>query len=109
MHSHVYCWVTVVLIVCASICYAGTHFHRIAYIDVATDDWANYQQLFDGTYTHIITAFLVPDSAGGCDRAIPNSTVEYGGAQDAGRATFFSLQGESFNGMVEALNHHHSS
>jgi hypothetical protein len=44
----------------------------------------------------------------GCDRAIPNLTVECGGAEDAGRATFFSLQGAPIHGMVEAL-HHHSS
>src|SRR6266511_1823809 len=36
----------------------------MAYIHVAKDDWSHYQQLFDGTYTHIITAFLLPDRAG---------------------------------------------
>src|SRR5262249_11271201 len=62
MHRYVYCWVALFLHVFAALGYAGTPFHRIAYMDVATDDWANYQQLFDGTYTHLITAFLVPDS-----------------------------------------------
>jgi GH18 family chitinase len=64
MPLYVYYWIALVLHVCASMCYAGTRFHRIAYVHVATDDWAHYQQLFDGTYTHIITAFLVPDSTG---------------------------------------------
>jgi hypothetical protein len=64
MLIYVYCWIVLALSVFASICSAGPRFHRIAYIHVATDDWAQYQQLFDGTYTHIITAFLVPDSTG---------------------------------------------
>jgi Glycosyl hydrolases family 18/Cellulose binding domain len=64
MLIYVYCWVVLALHVFASICSAGPRFHRIAYIHVATDDWAQYQQLFDGTYTHLITAFLVPDSTG---------------------------------------------
>jgi glycosyl hydrolase family 18 (putative chitinase)/cellulose binding protein with CBM2 domain len=64
MLIYIYCWVVLVLHMFASLCSAGTRFHRIAYIHVATDDWAQYQQLFDGTYTHIITAFLVPDNTG---------------------------------------------
>jgi hypothetical protein len=64
MHIDIYYWVILVLSMFASVCYAGTRFHRIAYIHVATDDWAHYPQLFDGTYTHLITAFLIPDSTG---------------------------------------------
>src|SRR5215510_12049038 len=64
MPIDIYYWDILVLSMFASVCYAGTRFHRIAYIHVATDDWAHYPQLFDGTYTHLITAFLIPDSTG---------------------------------------------
>jgi cellulase/cellobiase CelA1 len=47
-----------------SICDAEMNFRRIVYIHLAKGDWAHYQQLFDGTYTHIITAFLLPDHTG---------------------------------------------
>ncbi|HEX2278530.1 MAG TPA: glycoside hydrolase family 18 protein [Candidatus Tectomicrobia bacterium] len=61
---YVYCYVALLGTLFASMCDAGTTFHRIAYINVAKNDWAQYQQLFDGTYTHIITAFLLPDPSG---------------------------------------------
>jgi hypothetical protein len=64
IHIYTYCCGALLCSLVASICAADTHFHRIAYINVAKDDWSHYQQLFDGTYTHIITAFLLPDQSG---------------------------------------------
>lgn len=64
-HVYVYCGMALLFNLFIAISYAGTPFHRIAYMHVASDDWADYPQLFDGTYTHIITAFLLPDRTGG--------------------------------------------
>ena len=64
MHTYTYGCIVLLIHLCTALCYAGTGFQRIAYINVAKDDWAHYQQLFDGTYTHIITAFLLPERTG---------------------------------------------
>jgi spore germination protein YaaH len=64
MRTNLYCSIVLLLIMSISICEADMHFRRIAYVHLAKDDWAHYQQLFDGTYTHIITAFLLPDHTG---------------------------------------------
>jgi hypothetical protein len=63
-YIYAYCGVVFLLGLFAPTCAADAHFYRIAYINVAKDDWSHYQQLFDGTYTHIITAFLLPDHRG---------------------------------------------
>jgi hypothetical protein len=63
-HIYVYGCVALLLTLFSSICSADTNFHRISYINVAKGDWSHYHQLFDGTYTHIITAFLLPDHHG---------------------------------------------
>ena len=65
MHAHTYCCIVLLCTLFTVLCYAAdTGFQRIAYINVAKDDWAHYQQLFDRTYTHIITAFLLPERTG---------------------------------------------
>ena len=61
---YAYCYAALLFNLFVSISSADMHFHRIAYINIAKDDWSHYQQLFDGTYTHIITAFLLPDHSG---------------------------------------------
>ena len=61
---YAYCCVVLLFDLFGSLCAADAYFYRIAYINVAKDDWSHYQQLFDGTYTHIITAFLLPDHRG---------------------------------------------
>ncbi len=41
-------------------------FYRMGYIDnpQVTWDWNQYNQLFNGSYTHIMVAFLIPDASG---------------------------------------------
>jgi spore germination protein YaaH len=63
-HLYFFYYIVLVFPLFVSLCHAGTLFQRIAYIHLAKDNWAAYSQLFDGTYTHIITAFLIPDQAG---------------------------------------------
>src|SRR5215510_9359302 len=103
MLIYVYCWIVLALSVFASICFAGPRFHRIAYIHVATDDWAQYQQLFDGTYTHIITAFLVPDSTGqllavDAAQSFPLSLIHK--AQAAGTQVLVAVGGASVSYQI---------
>jgi chitinase len=64
MRIYDYCCSVLLCHLFISVCAAETDFHRIAYVNVATEDWSHYQQLFNGMYTHIITAFLLPDQSG---------------------------------------------
>jgi Glycosyl hydrolases family 18/Cellulose binding domain len=78
-------------------------FHRIAYISVANEDWSQYQQLFDGTYTYIITAFLLPDQNGrlrAVDAARSFSPPLIKKAQAAGTTVLVSVGGMSVSYQV---------
>jgi GH18 family chitinase len=100
---YAYCCVALLFSLFASVSGADMHFHRIAYINVAKDDWSHYQQLFDGTYTHIITAFLLPDNSGqllAVDAAQSFSTPLIKKAQAAGTNVLVAVGGMSVSYQI---------
>jgi spore germination protein YaaH len=64
IHLYIYCCLAFLYFLSGLISHAGTPFQRIAYIQTGKEDWSRYPQLFDGTYTHIVSAFLLPDRNG---------------------------------------------
>ena len=56
-----------ILLLAAPVSFSHAEFARVGYINSASSAWENYTQLFDHTYTHIITTFLIPDGTGAID------------------------------------------
>jgi hypothetical protein len=103
MYTYVCCYIALLFSLFVAIGYASAHFHRIAYINLAKDDWAHYQQLFDGTYTHIITAFLLPDYTGqllAVDAARSFSLSLIKKAQAAGTKVLVAVGGMSISYQI---------
>ncbi|MEI6633031.1 MAG: glycoside hydrolase family 18 protein [Chlamydiota bacterium] len=62
------CLLAILLLLCASARVTGAEFLRVGYINASVSQpWKNYPQLFNLTYTHIITTFGVPDASGAID------------------------------------------
>ena len=84
--------------------YTQVDFLRIGYINSAeTPPWAKYDQLFDGTYTHIITTFLIPDNTGAIeafDSANSFGSWIFPDAQAAGSKVLVSIGGSTVSYKV---------
>lgn len=70
---------------------------RVGYLNYAEGgSWSQLSQLFDGTYTHLILAFMLPDAAGNLQPA--SAAVDFGAtlrqqARAAGTKVLFSVGG----------------
>lgn len=83
---------------------SGADFARVGYINSPRPPpWDQFGRLFDGTYTHIISTFLIPDSSGAvvAEGAL---TSFHGGrvrdAQEAGSRVLFSIGGSEVSYKV---------